>query len=345
MIEKFVLLHYQFRKNKMKIIRTWIKNARAIALPQSLFPAILAFCMAIQINGYSVWLGLLAIMGVICGHLGMNLFDDYFDYKIKESGYRNTLNRKGFRARISKCDYLTSGQATMKDLLTACFIFSIIALSIGFIIIFFRGSFILWISLLTAIIGLSYSAPPLRLCYHGLGELVIGTIFGPLLMIGVFYATCGHWNYSILFVSIPVGMLVTNIVYSHSIMDYEPDKEVGKMTFAILLKHKKVMLIFHQLLINSAYLIISIGIFMKYLSPYYWAVFLTFPLAVYQQYLMVQFIKDPERKFDPKWWMGPMSNWDRIKAGGIDWFMIRWLSARNLLSFFCLICIIISFIP
>lgn len=328
----------------MNIIRTWLNNARSVALPQSFLPAILAVCLAVQSDGFNVWLGILAIFGVIAGHLGMNLFDDYFDYKVKESGYRDTLNRKGFRARISKCDYLVSGESTLSQLLNVCITFGVIALSIGAIIWYFRGNFILWMALITALVGVSYSGPPLRLSYHGLGELVIGIIFGPLLMTGVFYAACGEWNNSLLFISIPVGMLVMNIVYSHAIMDFEPDKEVGKMTFAVLLKRKKNMLLFHQLLINSAYIFIVAGISVGYLSPYYLAVFLTFPLAVYQQYLMIQFVKNPDRSFSPKWWMGPMGDWEKFKIGGVDWFMIRWLSARNLLSLFCLIIIIVSFI-
>lgn len=326
----------------MNSIRTWINNARAIALPQSQLPAILAFCMAVRTEGFSWWLGLLAILGVAAGHLGMNLFDDYFDYRVRESGYRDTLNRKGFRARISKCDYLTSGSATLRQLLIACISFGAIALCIGAIIWFFRGNFILWLALITAVIGISYSGPPLRLSYHGLGELIIGLVFGPLLMTGVYYAACGQWNYSILFVSIPVGMLVMNIVYSHAIMDYEPDKEVGKMTFAVLLGNKKNMLFFHKLLVNSAYIIIVAGILFGYLSNYYWVIFLTFPLAIYQQYLMDEFVKNPDRSFSPKWWMGPMGNWEKFRAAGLDWFMIRWLSARNLLSFFCFTIIIIS---
>lgn len=328
----------------MNIITTWIKNSRYIALPQSLLPAILAFCMASQIEGFNAWLGLLAIVGVAAGHLGMNLFDDYFDYRVKESGHRNILNRKGFRARISKCDYLTSGEATLRQLLTACIVFGIVALAIGGVIWYFRGSFILVLALITAVLGISYSGPPLRLSYRGLGELFIGIIFGPLLMTGVYYATCGQMDYSLLLVFIPVGMLVMNIVYSHAIMDYEPDKEVGKMTFAILLKTKKNMLVFHSLLVGTAYLCIVAGVAIGNLSYYYLLVFLTAPLAYYQHYMMRKFVEEPDRVFAPKWWMGPMGNWNGYKAAGLDWFMIRWLSARNLLSLFCLMIVIACFL-
>ncbi|MDL2223027.1 prenyltransferase [Bacteroidales bacterium OttesenSCG-928-M11] len=328
----------------MNIIGTWINNARYIALPQSQLPAILAFCMASQVDGFNVWLGLLAILGVAAGHLGMNLFDDYFDYRVKESGHRDTLNRKGFRARISKCTYLTSGEANLKQLLIACISFGVVAFAIGAVIWYFRGNFILYLALITAVLGVSYSGPPLSLSYRGLGELFIGIIFGPLLMAGVYYATCGHIDYRLLFVFVPVGILVMNIVYSHAIMDCEPDKEVGKMTFAILLKTQKNMLIFHALLITLAYACIIVGQVIGYLSIYYSLVFLTIPLAVYQHSMMRAFVYYPNKIFTPKWWMGPMGNWKGYQAAGLDWFMIRWLSARNLLSFFCLMIVVACFL-
>ncbi|MDR2775741.1 MAG: prenyltransferase [Tannerella sp.] len=329
----------------MNTIRFWLNNARTTALPQSVLPAILAVCMASQNEGFSIMMGLLAVAGVIAGHLGMNLFDDYFDYKIKKSDYRNQMQHKGMRARILKCAYLTSGRATLKRLLTVCFILGAIALSIGFVIYLYRGNVILLLALLTALLGLSYSGAPLRLSYHGLGEILIGIMFGPMLMIGVYYAACGVFDRSVLFVSIPVGLLVANIIYTHSIMDYEPDREIGKMTFAVLLKNKKRMLLCLLLLLAAVFCFIISGVICGYLSPFYLLSLLTLPMAVNLYRLMIEFVRNPERSFSPRFWMGPMNNWKGIQAAGIDWFMIRWLLARNLLSFFCLIIMIISLLP
>ncbi len=328
----------------MKTIRFWINNARPTALPQSLLPAILAVCLASQMEGFSLLPGILAIFGVIIGHLGLNLFDDYFDYKVKSSEFRDNMARKGFRARIAKCHYLTSGEATLKELLIACIIFSGLALIVSGIIWGLRGNFILWIALATATLGISYSGPPLRLSYHGLGEIAIGIIFGPLLMTGVYFATCGRFDWSILFISIPVGLLVMNIVYTHAIMDCEPDKEVGKMTLAVLLHSKKRMLACSFLILFFAYGLIIAGVITGDLSKYYLFTFLTLPMAINLFYLMIEFVKNPERKFTPRFWMGPMGNWGKYQEFNLDWFMIRWLSARNLLSFFCLIIILVSFI-
>ncbi|MDL2231134.1 prenyltransferase [Porphyromonadaceae bacterium OttesenSCG-928-L07] len=328
----------------MKQIRFWLNNARTTALPQSTLPSILAFCMASTQAGFSVWSGILAIIGVALGHLGMNLFDDYFDYKKKDSSFRDSMAREGFRARISKCTYLTSGEATVRQLFIACLTFCGLAFAIGVVIFLLRGPFILYIALITAILGISYSGDPLRISYRGFGELLIGFMFGPLLMTGVYYSACGQFDISLLFISIPVGLLVVNILYVHSIMDLEPDKKVGKITLAVLLEYKKAILAALWLILFGPYLIILTGIIMYDMPISYLFTLLTLPMACALFYLMVQYVKDPTKSFTPKFWMGPMGRWEYIKQAGIDWFMIRWYLARNLLTFFCLIVIIIHFV-
>jgi 1,4-dihydroxy-2-naphthoate octaprenyltransferase len=328
----------------MNFVRFWMQNARSRALPQSLLPAVLAVCMASQAGGFSIYLGISAVLGVISGHLAMNLFDDYFDYKVKGPEFRDALARKGFRSRIAKCPYITSGQVNLNQLFIACVVFGLLALSFGFVIFLYRGNMIWWFASVTAVLGVSYSGAPLRLSYRGLGELLIGFMFGPLLMAGVYYSACGRLDWQVLFVSVPVGLLVANIVYTHAIMDYEPDKEVGKMTFAVLLKSKKLMLAALLLLLIAAFSSITGGVITGYLSPFYLLTLLTVPMAAALFYLMVEFIRHPEKKFSPQFWMGPMNNWQQIEALGLDWFMIRWFLARNLLSVFCLIIIIVCFI-
>lgn len=326
----------------MNVINFWYNNARPQALPQSILPAILAVCMAAGSPDFSLPLAFLALGGVLCGHLGMNLFDDYFDSRKKGSDFRDKMAGEGIRARIAKCAYLTSGAATMSQLLVACCVFGLMSLAFGLVIFLYRGEFILWIALATAILGVSYSGAPLRLSYHGFGELEIGIMFGPLLMAGVYYSAAGTIDPSVLFVSFPVGMLVANIVYAHSIMDYEPDKKAGKMTLAVLIRHKKGMLVALFVLLFFPFAIILWGVAGAYLPVAYLAVFLTFPMACSLFRLMIWFVRDPHRVFIPRFWMGPMGNWEKMKKIGIDWFMIRWLVARNLLSFFCLIIIVVS---
>ena len=83
----------------MKKLLYWIQNARAYALPQSVLPAIVALLLPVGEEGYSLPLGLLAVLIVAIAHLSMNLFDDYFDFQTRGNEIREELEQQGERAR------------------------------------------------------------------------------------------------------------------------------------------------------------------------------------------------------------------------------------------------------
>ncbi|MGL4209651.1 MAG: prenyltransferase [Candidatus Adiutrix sp.] len=320
----------------MKTIKFWLINSRYHTLFQSLLPGCLAFFMARNESDFSFFYGLLAILGVSIGHLGVNLVDDYFDYRKKNTLFRDDLVHEGMRARINKCGYITKGEATLNHLLVACLVFCGSALIAGLIIFLKRGEFILYLALLTAFLGFFYSCRPLHLSYRGVGELQVSLMFGPMLMSGVYYAAGGSFDLAVLFVSVPVGLLVGNILYTHSIMDAEPDKRVGKMTLAVRLKSPKNMIRVLKIFLIVPYLFVAAGIGWAYLPPSFALVLLTAPLAWVFFKMMKDFTINPNQPITRRFWMGPMNNWKRMKANNIEWFMIRWFVARNLLLFFCL---------
>jgi len=172
---------------------------------------------------------------------------------------------------------------------------------------------------------------------------VICIIFGCLNMIGVGFAACGAFSKELLLLSLPVGLLVMNIVYIHSILDFFPDKEVGKRTLAVLLNNQRTMLVLLFFVIFVPFLTIISGILLKICGIKYLFLFLLLPMAITLFKMMVDFVKSPEKKFTPKFWLGPFNQWKAIQKYNLEWFMIRWLTARNLISFFCLIIIILQF--
>jgi len=328
----------------MSFFRFWFKNSRPHALPQSVLPALFAVCLAANQSGFSLPLAFLAVMGVIVGNMSANLLDDYFDYRAHHAHYRNVLNREGFRARIGKCVYLTSGQATLGQLLGVSLALMGLAFLIGGVIFYFRGVVILAIAAITAVLTIFYSGPPLRLSYHGLGELVIGVIFGPLNMIGTYYAACGTMDQSLIFISIPVGLLVMNIIYVHSMLDIVADKKTGKQTLAVFLERPRVMLAVLFCVLFLPFFVIGYGIWRGSVPVSHVALMLALPMAVSLFYMMTVFYRSPEQKFAPKPWMGVMRGWKQFEAIGTGWFMIRWYLARNLLVSVCLIGMVLSFI-
>ena len=322
----------------------WIQNARAYALPQSVLPALVAVFMAAGNDGFSIGLSIVAVFGVMLAHLSVNLFDDYFDYQFNSEEVRQQAASEGLRARIAKSPYLTSGEVTPCKLFFVASLFALAAMSLGCIVFIKRGLTPLYIALAAGFLGFFYSGKPIRFCYHGLGELVTGLIFGPLLMAGVHYAACGTLNAGVWVVSVAVGLWVVNILYTHSIMEISTDKKVGKKTLAEVLKTKPLQLAASAVFNFTPYILLLAALLFGHLKLLFAAIFLVLPRSIALFHLLWQFCYHPEREFKRKWWYGPIEHWDVISENHLEWFAIRWFLARNILQAASLIFIICSIV-
>ena len=323
-----------------------MQNARKASLAQSMLPAIFAVVIAINEAEFNIYLAILAVLGVVSAHLGMNLADDFFDYKVNTAESRKELSRQGIRARIVKYPYLTSNESTLQDLKKAIVLFLLFAAIMGGIILTVRFNWlIVLIAFLTLFFGISYSGFPFKFSYIGLGELVIGIIFGPLLMMGVYIASANRLDSSVVLASIPVGLLVVNILFTHSFIDKKADESANKMTFARLLKTNKANLTASVLFNFIPYLIIVAGVVLKYLHPLYLLIFLVLPRSIWLIKSLFDFAKSENANVaKPPKYMGNMGNWEKFQIAGVDWFMARWLGARNILSLFCIVIILVNII-
>lgn len=322
----------------------WINNARPIALPQSLLPALTAVALSFGTGNFSLLAAIASLVGVAFLHLALNLLDDWFDYKEGSAQARQAVANEGFRGRMVKYPYLTSGEATHSDLLKATVAFLLVAAVMGVLVMAVRGWSILYWVAAALVFGESYSGRPLRLGYHGLGEFVIFIMFGPLLMTGVYYAITGVLDWKIVMLSIAVGLLVTNIVYSHSVLDAVPDKKMGKRTMAHLMGSAKGQIAFSAFLNTMPYLIVVVAIICGFIHVAYLAVLAVLPVSLWLVKSLNDFVNHVDVPVEPKKWMGPMGDFARFKAAGLDWFMLRWLTARNIVMIFCAILIIVNLI-
>lgn len=344
----------------MSPICLWIKNARSIALPQSALPCLTAVVLCIGQEGFIWWLAFPVFLGICAAHLGMNLADDYFDFK-HDSRIRSDLSSTSIRARMEKCHYLqregdtATGErkATISQLGWAVVAFLGFAALMGGITCVAQWLIHGWqaaigiviYAVAGLIVGINYSGKPLELGYHGLGELVIGLMFGPLNMMGVQAALTGApFTWQMLCISIGIGCMVTNIVYVHSVMEVDADAELGKMTFARLLKSKKAMIIFIGIFAIVPFVMLALGICLGWWSPWYLLTIATLPMSIFLIHSTRSFAYGLPRNDTPRWWMGPMGDWEGYKQAGMDWFLFRWLLARNICTFFCLILMVVHIV-
>ena len=328
----------------MSTFKTWFQNARPISLPQSMLPAITAVALSYGNEEFSWIAALAALVGVMFLHLGMNLLDDYFDYRVGSAEARKEVVGEGFRGRMTKYPYLTSGEATVKQLVKAIFCFLGIAAAMGVVVFAIRGGMILIWAVAALIIGASYSGGPLKLGFRGLGELVIFVMFGPLMMSGVYYSVTGVVDWKIWLLSTAVGLLVMNIVYSHSVLDAVPDKKMGKTTMAHLMGGKEGQMTLSTFVNVAPYLIVALGVVLGMLNIAFLTVVLVMPVSLWLVGSLRDFVNHKDTPLEPKRWMGPMGDFDRFRKAGLDWFMLRWLTARNIVTMFCFVIIVVNFI-
>lgn len=351
----------------MSSIGFWIKNARSISLPQSALPCLTAIILCIGQEGFVWWLAFPILLGICAAHLGMNLADDYFDYKHDGRLRSDIINSNSVRARMEKCHYLkregneestkeSEKKATVSQLGWAIVGFLSFAAMMGGIT--FVAQWVLhgWqaamgiiiYAVLGLFVGINYSGKPLELGFHGFGELVIGLMFGPLNMLGVQAALTGTpFSWQMLCMSIGIGCMVTNIVYVHSVMEVHADAELGKMTFARLLSENRkteignrLMIMFIGVFAIVPFIALVLGIVLGWWSAWYLITLITLPMSIFLIHSTRLFTYGLPRNDTPRWWMGPMGEWEKYKQAGIDWFLFRWLLARNICTFFCLVLII-----
>ncbi|MCQ2341912.1 MAG: prenyltransferase [Paludibacteraceae bacterium] len=344
----------QYYRGHHKGLFFWIRNSRAIALPQSALPALLAIAMCANEEGFVWWLAVVAMLGVMIGHLGMNLADDYYDF-CRDSRIRSTLSASSVRARMDKCSYITNGDASIDDLRKAMIRFLAIAGLLGLTVVAGQWYMHGWRSavapavyaLLGLGLGIGYSGKPLQLCMHGLGEPVIGVMFGPLLMLGMQAAVCGRvLSLPVAGMGVAVGLLVTNILYVHSVMEVQADGELDKMTLARLLyrEDRKPETVMAGVFAMLPYMIICAGIVLHWWSIWMLLTLLTLPMSVYLIYSLYRFVHGLPTRDVPQWWMGPMTEFKIFQDAGMDWFLIRWLLARNIVMYFCIIAMVVSWL-
>ena len=310
-------------KNKFVSV---LENARWRSLPQSITNSILAVVLALNNENFCIANAFCAVIGVVCTHLSANLFDDYFDYIQGKVEIRNKV--KG--ARGLKCASIVNRTASLNDILFQACLFGTIAMLTGMYFILIIGLPILYFILAGAFLAIFYSAPPLKLSYRGLGELVTGLMFGPLLIGGVYYALTCTITAPVMLLSAASGLTVTNIIYVHSILDIQADEACGKKTLAVILKNDFLRFLVLFIFTFTPYIIVFTV--SKFLGT---ILLVTLPAAVYILYVM----RDKKRHKILFRFLPPKCR-RLILSSGCEYFYTRWLLARNLMAVFTTIAII-----
>jgi 1,4-dihydroxy-2-naphthoate octaprenyltransferase len=202
----------------------------------SLFPCLISILLANKVGYFDLFLATLLMIGVALIHMGLNLANDYFDYKADEINRTPTPFSGGSRS-------LQYGLISPNGAKLAFLICYLIAIPIGIYLAIIRGLLeVLTIMTAGVAISLLYTAPPAKLSYRGFGEIAVAIGFGPIIMLGSYFVMTQKIDLNIILASIPIGIIVCSILYINEIPDRKWDAKAGKRTLVTRISKEKVPL-------------------------------------------------------------------------------------------------------
>ncbi len=314
-----------------KTILNFLELTRAYSLAVTLASCIVVLSYA-HYSEYFSWLNFIIMSIALCAiHMGANLFDDYIDVKTKLNSGIN-LKDIHFNSFTPKARLITQEKYSLKQIEKILIILFGLGLLTGLYFTIISGWQILLFMLLGGILSLFY---PISSKYY-LAEITIGLIYGPLMIMGGYFALCGEFNPNLFLLSIAIFFSTIVLLHTHNIMDWEFDIKENKNTLAILCKTKQKAIEALKYMIIIAYMIIVIGVINLNFNPNMLYVFLTLPIATKLLESIKDYINIKDVKFEPRWYLGFFENWKEIKSQKIDFFMFRFYLARNFSLFFAL---------
>lgn len=237
----------------------WLRALRAPFLTASGLPVLLgAFAAYWKTGSLSAARLLLTLGGVLCIHIGSNLANDFFDHVTGCD--RLNLEPTPFSggSRV-----IQQGLISPKTVMAVSIVFFAAGLAQGLVLNrLVPGNTVILLGLVGLVLGLVYTAVPVKLSYRGLGETAVFLAFGPLVVVGSFTCQTGAIEAFPLAASLPAGLLVASILLANEVLDIEWDDRAGKRTLVVALGRRRAYLVFLVTYLG-AYVWIALGLLLR----------------------------------------------------------------------------------
>jgi len=204
-------------------IQIWLLAFRLKTLPAAAGPVIMGTAIAIDDRFFRLIPALATLLGALLLQIGANLANDVYDFKKGA----DTSERLG-PTRVTQSGLLSSEEVTI-----GMWVIFGIATIIGTYLVYVGGWPIVLIGLFSIAAAIAYTGGPYPLGYNGLGDIFVFIFFGLVAVCGTYYVQASKITIMVVWSSIPVGLLATNILVVNNLRDIETDKKAGKKTLAV----------------------------------------------------------------------------------------------------------------
>jgi len=265
-----------FRARFGKKALAWLIAVRAPFLTATIAPISLGAAAAWATRDSLNWgFFFLALLAGAFLHMAANVFNDYFDHL---SG-NDSLNVEFIRPFSGGSRAIQLGMLTASEMLGGAVVFSVSSAAIGLYLAWAAGPWVLAFGAVGLLSSVFYVGGPIKWAFRGVGEMMVGLNFGPLMALGSYYVQTGRVDWSPAVASIPIGLLIAAVLYINEFPDFLADGAVGKRTWVVRLGREKASIVY-VLLMAAPYVTVVAGVATGVIPVPTLLALLTAPLAL-----------------------------------------------------------------
>ena len=276
--------------SKFKI---WLEAARLRTLPLSLSGIIVGNGLAYKSDRFSLVILFLSLATTIAFQVLSNFANDYGD------GVKGTDNE----SRIGPARVLQQGFLTREELkrgiqfcaaVSLLFAFALIYVAFGTSDLLYSLIFIL-LGIASVISAIKYTVGTNAYGYRALGDLFVFLFFGGVSVLGSYFLQVHEFQIELILPATALGLLSVGVLNLNNMRDMHTDKQVNKITMAVLLG-ASLSKAYHAFLLTGAILTTVFYIKMD-IQPAYLFMIAVLPMMIHLRRVLGY--TDP-KKFDPE---------------------------------------------
>ena len=243
----------------------WLAGARPKTLPAAVAPVFVGTGAAVAVGGFRPLPALLALVVALALQVAVNYANDYSDGK------------RGTDAdRVGPMRLVGSGAAAPREVLVAAGLAFAVAAVAGLGLAALSSWWLVAVGAACIAAAWTYTGGPLPYGYRALGEVFVFVFFGLVAVVGTTFAqtlTLPGLAYA---VSVPIGLLIVDLLVVNNLRDIEGDALAGKRTLAVLLGDRATRKVFVGLLVAAFVVVVAVA----FVRPWVGLALLGAPLAV-----------------------------------------------------------------
>jgi len=237
--------------------QTWLIAVRPFSFPASTMPVVFGSVAAAVVTHTPFKWGsaLMAFFSMVALHAASNLWSDVNDF-------RHGIDR--VPAPVSGA--VVRGWITARQAFIVAWLFLLVGGALG-VMLAWQVGLPLWIlGGVGVLIGVGYTARPLQLKYHALGDLAVFLDFGILGSLGAWVVQTGQLDWRPALWAVPFSLLVIGILHANNWRDIVSDGHCAIRTVANLLGDRG-SLAYYGFLLFAPFAIILALIALRLVAP------------------------------------------------------------------------------